>query len=118
MSVPRKSFEPEAVCPLDGVRVIDMSRLVSGNMVSLQLADFGAEVIKIEDPKKGDPLRALQTNGSLPRLAGIRANLMADPSTVGRKSGSAFRRRLRWGILSACRTVAAIGFRAEPFSSR
>jgi hypothetical protein len=40
----------------------DMSRLVSGNMVSLQLADFGAEVIKIEDPKKGDPLRAWQTD--------------------------------------------------------
>ena len=63
MSVPERSFEPGAACPLDGVRVIDMSRLVSGNMVSLQLADFGAEVIKIEDPRRGDPLRAWQTNG-------------------------------------------------------
>ena len=63
MSVPEKLFEPGALCPLDGVRVIDMSRLVSGNMVSLQLADFGAEVIKIEDPKRGDPLRAWQTDG-------------------------------------------------------
>jgi crotonobetainyl-CoA:carnitine CoA-transferase CaiB-like acyl-CoA transferase len=63
MSVSEKSFEPGAACPLDGVRVIDMSRLVSGNMVSLQLADFGAEVIKIEDPRRGDPLRAWQTNG-------------------------------------------------------
>jgi crotonobetainyl-CoA:carnitine CoA-transferase CaiB-like acyl-CoA transferase len=63
MSVPQKSFEPGAACPLDGVRVVDMSRLVSGNMVSLQLADFGAEVIKIEDPKRGDPLRAWQTQG-------------------------------------------------------
>jgi len=63
MSVPEKSFELGAACPLDGVRVIDMSRLVSGNMVSLQLADFGAEVVKIEDPKRGDPLRAWQTNG-------------------------------------------------------
>jgi crotonobetainyl-CoA:carnitine CoA-transferase CaiB-like acyl-CoA transferase len=41
-----------------------MSRLVSGNMVSLRLADFGAEVIKIEDPKRGDPLPAWQTGGS------------------------------------------------------
>src|ERR1700751_1333954 len=64
MVVPEKSFEPGAACPLDGVRVIDMSRLVSGNMVSLQLAAFGTEVIKIEDPKKGDPLRAWQTDGS------------------------------------------------------
>jgi crotonobetainyl-CoA:carnitine CoA-transferase CaiB-like acyl-CoA transferase len=63
MHVPEKSFEPTAPCPLDGVRIIDMSRLVSGNMVSLQLADFGAEVIKIEDPKRGDPLRAWQTDG-------------------------------------------------------
>jgi crotonobetainyl-CoA:carnitine CoA-transferase CaiB-like acyl-CoA transferase len=63
MSVPEKSFEPGAACPLDGVRVIDLSRLVSGNMVSLQLADFGAEVVKIEDPKRGDPLRAWQTDG-------------------------------------------------------
>ena len=52
-----KEFEPTASCPLDGVRVLDLSRLVSGNMISLQLADFGAEVIKVEDPKKGDPLR-------------------------------------------------------------
>jgi crotonobetainyl-CoA:carnitine CoA-transferase CaiB-like acyl-CoA transferase len=63
MSIAAKSFEPGAACPLDGVRVVDMSRLVSGNMVSLQLADFGAEVIKIEDPQKGDPLRAWQTDG-------------------------------------------------------
>ena len=63
MSVPEKPFELGAAPPLDGVRVVDMSRLVSGNMVSLQLADFGAEVLKIEDPKRGDPLRAWQTNG-------------------------------------------------------
>src|SRR5579883_847156 len=61
--VSHKSFEPGASCPLDGIRVFDISRLVSGNMLSLQLADFGAEVIKIEDPRRGDPLRAWQTNG-------------------------------------------------------
>jgi len=63
MSVPQRSFEPEAACPLDGIRVVDLSRLVAGNAVSSQLADFGAEVIKIEDPGKGDPLRAWQTDG-------------------------------------------------------
>jgi len=63
MRLPERSFAPEAACPLDGIRVIDMSRLVSGNMVSLQLADFGAEVVKLEDPKRGDPLRAWQTEG-------------------------------------------------------
>src|SRR5438094_3801765 len=63
MSIAQKRFEPAAGCPLDGIRVVDLSRLVSGNMISLQLADFGAEVIKIEDPKRGDPLRAWQSEG-------------------------------------------------------
>src|SRR5579871_2163950 len=49
-------FDPTARGPLDGVRVLDLSRLVAGNMVSLQLADFGADVVKVEPPA-GDPLR-------------------------------------------------------------
>src|SRR5579863_6166646 len=56
-------FEPEAKGPLQGLVVLDMSRLVAGNMLSLQLADFGAEVLKIEDPAKGDPLRDWRVNG-------------------------------------------------------
>jgi len=56
-------FDPTAKAPLAGIRVVDLSRLVAGNMISLQLADHGAEVIKIEDPDKGDPLRAWRTRG-------------------------------------------------------
>src|SRR6516162_3382844 len=63
MSVPQKSSEPGAACPLDGVRVIHLSRLVSANMVSLQLADFGSGGAKIADPQKGATLRAWQTDG-------------------------------------------------------
>src|SRR5580692_1216885 len=63
MSLSKKSFDPQAACPLDGIRVVDLSRLVAGNAVSSQLADFGAEVLKIEDPERGDPLRAWQTMG-------------------------------------------------------
>ena len=63
MSLPQLSFDPAAAGPLDGIRVVDLSRLVAGNAVSSQLADFGADVLKIEDPATGDPLRAWQTNG-------------------------------------------------------
>lgn len=49
--------DPASRGVLDRVRVLDMSRLVAGNMLSLQLADFGADVIKIESPKAGDTLR-------------------------------------------------------------
>lgn len=56
------AFDPQRRCPLDGLRVLDFSRLVAGNMLSLQLADFGAEVIKLE-PDIGDPLRAWAENG-------------------------------------------------------
>jgi crotonobetainyl-CoA:carnitine CoA-transferase CaiB-like acyl-CoA transferase len=61
--IPRVEFDPTAPAPLDGIRVVDISRLVAGNMVSLQMADQGAEVIKIEDPKVGDPLRAWRVKG-------------------------------------------------------
>jgi crotonobetainyl-CoA:carnitine CoA-transferase CaiB-like acyl-CoA transferase len=59
----RREYDRDAKCPLQGVRVLDLSRLVAGNMLSLQLADFGAEVIKIEDPAKGDPLRDWRVEG-------------------------------------------------------
>jgi crotonobetainyl-CoA:carnitine CoA-transferase CaiB-like acyl-CoA transferase len=58
----RISFDPAATGPLVGVRVLDLSRLVAGNMLSLQLADFGADVIKVEPPA-GDPLRDWRDGG-------------------------------------------------------
>ncbi len=49
--------------PLSGVKVVDLSRLVSGNMLTHVLADLGAIVIKVEPPGKGDELRAWQREG-------------------------------------------------------
>ena len=56
------AFDARAKGPLDGVRVLDLSRLVAGNMLSLQLADFGADVVKVE-PLSGDPLRHWRDGG-------------------------------------------------------
>jgi crotonobetainyl-CoA:carnitine CoA-transferase CaiB-like acyl-CoA transferase len=43
--------------PLQGVRVLDLSRLLPGGFCSLMLADFGAEVLKVEDTGMGDYVR-------------------------------------------------------------
>ena len=48
--------------PLENIRILDLSRLAAGNMVSHMFADFGADVIKIEKPGKGDDLRNWQVN--------------------------------------------------------
>src|SRR6266576_4698448 len=43
--------------PLEGVRVLDLSRLLPGGFCSLLLADFGADVVKVEDTGMGDYVR-------------------------------------------------------------
>ncbi len=57
-----KSFDAGARGPLAGVRVVDLSRLMAGNMLSVQLADFGADVVKVES-ERGDTLRAVGAGG-------------------------------------------------------
>lgn len=44
---------------LEGVRVLDLTRMLTGDYASMLLADMGAEVIKIEAPRGGDPLRSM-----------------------------------------------------------
>jgi crotonobetainyl-CoA:carnitine CoA-transferase CaiB-like acyl-CoA transferase len=58
-----KKFDAERKGLLDGVRVVDLSRLVAGNMTTHVLADYGADVIKVERPGKGDDLRSWRVKG-------------------------------------------------------
>ena len=51
-----ESEEPLAG-PLSGLKVIELGQLIAGPFAAKTLADFGAEVIKIEPPEGGDPLR-------------------------------------------------------------
>lgn len=62
MRLKKKTVAPAATGPLQGIKVIDLTRFVAGNMLTHQLADFGAEVVKIEPPE-GDPLRIWKTDG-------------------------------------------------------
>jgi crotonobetainyl-CoA:carnitine CoA-transferase CaiB-like acyl-CoA transferase len=48
--------------PLENFRILDLSRLAAGNIDSHMFADFGADVIKVEKPGKGDDLRNWQVN--------------------------------------------------------
>ena len=49
--------------PLEGIRILDVSRMVAGGLAGMLFADFGAEVVKLEQPGTGDPLRQWTVSG-------------------------------------------------------
>ena len=48
---------PSPAGPLAGLRVVELGQLIAGPFAAKTLADFGADVVKVEPPGTGDPLR-------------------------------------------------------------
>ncbi len=104
---------------LEGTRVLDLSRLLPGGYCTRLLADLGAEVVKVEEPSRGDPLRrlpggevyfqllhagkrgiALRLNAATGREALKRLVAGADVLVEGFRPGVMERRGLGWSDLA------------------
>ena len=66
--------------PLDGIKVIEISTIITASFSAMMLADQGAEVIKIEQTGFGDPLRYLGTQKG--GISAIFANTNRGKSSV------------------------------------
>ena len=78
--------------PMEGMRVLDLSRMVAGGVAGMLLADFGADVVKVEQPGAGDPLRQWTTAGRTALVEGVRPQQAvhhAEPSGARRTSAAA-----------------------------
>src|SRR5690606_29379777 len=53
----RGRVEAAMTAPLDGIVIVDMTHVLAGPFASVQLADFGARIIKVERPGTGDDTR-------------------------------------------------------------
>jgi crotonobetainyl-CoA:carnitine CoA-transferase CaiB-like acyl-CoA transferase len=51
--------DPTKAAPLEGLRILDLGHALAGPFAATLLADFGAEVLKVEKPGEGDPMRRL-----------------------------------------------------------
>lgn len=83
--------------PLTGIRVLEMGQLIAGPFAGQMLAAFGAEVVKIEPPGKGDPLRTwrvLDERGTSYWWRSLARNKKSVTLDLSRKEGADIARQL------------------------
>lgn len=93
MASARVSYAP---MQLEGLRVVDLTRIVSGPFCTMFLADMGADVIKIEEPGEGDPVRrqGAARNGYSLYFASFNRNKRSITLDLRSAEGKAVLRRL------------------------
>jgi len=69
---------------MDGIKVLEVAQWWFVPAAGAVLADWGADVIKIEHPVSGDPQRGLMTSGLVPNTGGV--NFMVEQSNRGKRS--------------------------------
>ena len=86
--------------PLDGIRVIDLSRGVAGPFATMTLADMGADVIKIEQPGRGDEARTFGPpfhGGESPYFLSVNRNKRSCTVDLKHEAGKA----ILWRLLTS-----------------
>ena len=73
--------------PLEGVRIVDLSAIISGPMATQILADQGADVIKVERPGVGDATRCLETRPIAECRGDSLVRALVDGGDDGRRCG-------------------------------
>jgi crotonobetainyl-CoA:carnitine CoA-transferase CaiB-like acyl-CoA transferase len=82
---------------LEGIRVVDLTRILAGPFCSMFLADMGADVVKVEDPEGGDPIRSQgegARDGMSPYFASFNRNKRSIALDLRSDDGRAVLRRL------------------------
>jgi crotonobetainyl-CoA:carnitine CoA-transferase CaiB-like acyl-CoA transferase len=60
--------------PLQGIRVVEATTMITGPLAGMMLADLGAEVVKLENPKGGDPFRTFRGSDHSPHFLAYNRN--------------------------------------------